>query len=212
MNDHALRIIQIMQDKNMSPTQFSKAIGIQRAQMSHITLGRNNPTADVITKIILRFEDINPAWLLTGKGTMKIVPNQPNILMEDHQSHKGNLTDVESTKKVLSDKRKTDLFGSLKPQTDSDASDNIPPSHALKQQSNFDASGSISSSSTEGLNRTNAYQQVENRPAEDVNQGGNVIKIVEKEIVTYKEGPAKKIEKLVVFFSNKTFETLVPES
>ena len=65
------RIVRIMQDKNMNPTQFSEAIGIQRAAMSHITSGRNNPSADVITKIVERFEDINPGWLLTGKGTMK---------------------------------------------------------------------------------------------------------------------------------------------
>ena len=59
----------------MSPTQFSEAIGIQRAAMSHITIGRNNPSADVITKIIERFEDVDPRWLLTGKGAMKISSN-----------------------------------------------------------------------------------------------------------------------------------------
>jgi transcriptional regulator with XRE-family HTH domain len=87
-NDQTQRIIRIMQDKNMNPTRFAEEIGIQRAAMSHIKLGRNNPSADVLTKIIERFDDINPRWLLTGKGSMKLVSDHPDGLIDFHQPDK----------------------------------------------------------------------------------------------------------------------------
>jgi len=159
MNDHSQRIIQIMQEKKMSATQFSEAIGIQRAAMSHITLGRNNPSADVITKIIERFEDINPGWLLTGKGTMKNVQKQP----EDGQA---------------------DLFESKR----------------------FSAQPS-----NKGINRADFRPQDDHYPTETVSQVEKSSNIIEKEVVIYKERPVKTIEKLVIFFSDKTFETFLPE-
>ena len=65
------RILQIMELERLTPSGFAEEIGIQRAAMSHITSGRNNPSLDVYTKILERFTDINPDWLLFGKGNMK---------------------------------------------------------------------------------------------------------------------------------------------
>lgn len=64
------RIIKIMECERMVQAQFASAIGIQRAAMSHIISGRNNPSLDVMTKILHRYPQINPDWLLLGKGEM----------------------------------------------------------------------------------------------------------------------------------------------
>lgn len=64
------RIIKIMECERMGQAQFASAIGIQRAAMSHIISGRNNPSLDVMTKILHRYPQINPDWLLLGKGEM----------------------------------------------------------------------------------------------------------------------------------------------
>ena len=64
------RIIKIMECERMGQAQFASAIGIQRAAMSHISSGRNNPSLDVMTKILHRYPQINPDWLLLGKGEM----------------------------------------------------------------------------------------------------------------------------------------------
>ena len=64
------RIIKIMECERMGQAQFASAIGIQRAAMSHIISGRNNPSLDVMTKILQRYPQINPDWLLLGKGEM----------------------------------------------------------------------------------------------------------------------------------------------
>ena len=51
------RIMQVMAQKGFTASQFAEAIGIQRAAMSHITSGRNNPSLDVMKKILERFPD-----------------------------------------------------------------------------------------------------------------------------------------------------------
>jgi transcriptional regulator with XRE-family HTH domain len=65
------RIIQVMNAKGLSSSKFAEEIGIQRAAMSHILNERNKPSADVLTKILTRFQDIDPDWLLRGIGQMK---------------------------------------------------------------------------------------------------------------------------------------------
>jgi plasmid maintenance system antidote protein VapI len=65
------RIIQIMRTEGLSSSKFAEEIGIQRAAMSHILNERNKPSADVVIKILTRFQDINPEWLLLGNGQMK---------------------------------------------------------------------------------------------------------------------------------------------
>ena len=64
------RIVKIMERERMGQAQFASAIGIQRAAMSHIISGRNNPSLDVMLKILHRYPQLNPDWLLFGKGEM----------------------------------------------------------------------------------------------------------------------------------------------
>ena len=54
------RIMLIMNQKQLLPSQFAEIIGIQRAAMSHITSGRNNPSLDVLKKILEQFPHISP--------------------------------------------------------------------------------------------------------------------------------------------------------
>ena len=65
MND---RIEILLDEIDMSPSLFADAIGVQRATISHILSGRNNPSLDFVQKVLGRFPDINPDWILSGKG------------------------------------------------------------------------------------------------------------------------------------------------
>ena len=65
------RIIQIMNAERMNASQFAEAIGIQRAAMSHILAERNQPSLDVVKRILRRFKNIHPDWLLYGEGSMQ---------------------------------------------------------------------------------------------------------------------------------------------
>lgn len=83
------RIIQIMEREGMSQAQFAQAIGVQRAAMSHIISGRNNPSLDVIMKILSCFPAINPDWLLLGKGNIfRENAKQPDTLFPSYSTSK----------------------------------------------------------------------------------------------------------------------------
>ncbi len=60
------RLLAILEQKQMSASQFADSVGIQRATFHHIISGRNNPSLDVVTKIHTAYPDIDLEWLLTG--------------------------------------------------------------------------------------------------------------------------------------------------
>lgn len=73
------RIDFIRQQKGLSLAEFAEAIHVGRATITHITQGRNNPSLEVIMKIVNRFPEISIEWLLNGKGEMerKSIPSDP---------------------------------------------------------------------------------------------------------------------------------------
>ncbi len=64
------RIKQIMDNEQLGSARFADILQINRAVISHILNGRNNPSLDVVTKILSEFDYINPEWLLSGNGNM----------------------------------------------------------------------------------------------------------------------------------------------
>jgi transcriptional regulator with XRE-family HTH domain len=64
------RIRELLQARQLTPTQFADAIGVARPIVSHILSGRNKPSLEVVQKIIAAFPDLSLPWLLSGTGTM----------------------------------------------------------------------------------------------------------------------------------------------
>jgi transcriptional regulator with XRE-family HTH domain len=60
-----------MELEHCSPSQFADEIGVQRGVISHITTERNEPSKDVLIKILERYPSVNPDWLLLGKGSIR---------------------------------------------------------------------------------------------------------------------------------------------
>ncbi|MDL2215234.1 helix-turn-helix domain-containing protein [Dysgonomonas sp. OttesenSCG-928-M03] len=64
------RIKAIMDAEDMTPARFADTLDIGRAVVSHILTGRNNPSLEVIMRILSKIPEINSEWLLTGSGNM----------------------------------------------------------------------------------------------------------------------------------------------
>jgi transcriptional regulator with XRE-family HTH domain len=88
------RLSQIIKSKELSASQFADEIGVQRSSVSHVLSGRNKPSLDFITKVVLRYPDINSEWLLSGRGIMQYedqiadnisqsVDDQPSNIIDD---------------------------------------------------------------------------------------------------------------------------------
>jgi transcriptional regulator with XRE-family HTH domain len=64
------RIRELLEARQLSPTQFADLIGVGRPVISHILSERNKPSLEVVQKIIGAFPDISLPWLLAGTGPM----------------------------------------------------------------------------------------------------------------------------------------------
>jgi transcriptional regulator with XRE-family HTH domain len=64
------RIEAIMQALNLSARQFAAEIHVQPGTISNMMSGRNNPSYEVIKRIMQRYPTLNPEWLIVGIGEM----------------------------------------------------------------------------------------------------------------------------------------------
>ena len=65
------RIITLMVQKGHSKSTFAKILDVSLPLITHITSGRNKPGIDLIQKILIEFQDVNPRWLLLGEEEME---------------------------------------------------------------------------------------------------------------------------------------------
>lgn len=54
--------------EGLSPSQFADKLGVQRSGVSHLLSGRNKPSFEFISKMMVAFPKINPDWLIMGTG------------------------------------------------------------------------------------------------------------------------------------------------
>lgn len=62
------RIRQLMEQLGMNKKTFSEKIGENPSKISHIFMGRNNPSLDMLQKILRAFPDVSTDWLIMGRG------------------------------------------------------------------------------------------------------------------------------------------------
>ncbi len=82
--------------ENISPIKFAEIIGVQRSSISHILSGRNKPSFDVISAIILKFPKLSPDWLLLGSGEMYRKTYQTSLFEPSQQKQDVNIRDLSS--------------------------------------------------------------------------------------------------------------------
>jgi transcriptional regulator with XRE-family HTH domain len=73
------RIRQLLEQKQLTPTQFADAIGVGRPVMSHILSERNKPSLEVVQRIIDAFPEVSMSWLLRGTGAMLESSSMPAV-------------------------------------------------------------------------------------------------------------------------------------
>ncbi len=64
------RIDSLMKSMNLSARQFAAEIRVQPGTISNMMAGRNNPSLEVMKRIMERYPTLNPEWLIAGRGEM----------------------------------------------------------------------------------------------------------------------------------------------
>jgi|WetSurMetagenome_2_1015567.scaffolds.fasta_scaffold270520_1 transcriptional regulator with XRE-family HTH domain len=165
------RIQLILKVNNLTASRFADEIGVQRSSISHILSGRNQPSLDLIQKILKRFPDINSEWLLNGIGTM-IKNSQPDLFNSEENAVEEKIKPQES------------IF--IQKMTH-------PENVEEKTEKQFFTDENLSPEAAE----------------KSINQ--NIPGDIQENL---KENALKKvleIEKIVIFYSNKTFREYFPE-
>lgn len=154
------RIKQIMDNEHLTPSVFADRLQLGRAVISHILNGRNNPSLDVVTRILSKMNYINPDWLITGNGSMYksgYENNVPTLNNNDNQ--------------LSSNRNEPDLF-----------------------------SQTVISSPSPSIE--NEY-----RKEIEVKKPENNAENTDNKQIIYQKLPEKKITKIIIYYSDNTFET-----
>lgn len=71
------RIEQVKVSLGLTSRQFAAEIQVQPGTISNMMSGRNNPSLEVMRRIMDRYPTLNPEWLISGRGDMwRTVPGE----------------------------------------------------------------------------------------------------------------------------------------
>jgi transcriptional regulator with XRE-family HTH domain len=68
------RVKKIISANGLTSSSFADKIGVPRSSISHVLSGRNNPSLDLIIKILQSFDGISANYLLSGDVLTPIQP------------------------------------------------------------------------------------------------------------------------------------------
>lgn len=198
------RIQLILKVNNLTASRFADEIGVQRSSISHILSGRNMPSLDLIQKILRRYPEIDSEWLLNGKGSMLKNPvpdlfSMPELAVEPvsggpERGVNPVKNEQEEISLLVEKQVDKELFIPAKP-----AENPINPVVSAQVQEN-----------PQEIKLTSEGLKEEKKSAEPPQEklkipGGQIpVSFAANE-------PELKIEKIVIFYSNRTFREYFPE-
>lgn len=107
------RIKEIILSAGITDSAFAKRIGVTQSVIASMFQRGTEPSAKVLTSILLTYEDISAEWLLRGKGQMLLseVTPDPNIeqmkrLVDTITTLQGIITEQTKTNQLLTEELK----------------------------------------------------------------------------------------------------------
>ena len=64
------KLLKLMETEHLTASRLAELLGIRSSGISHILSERNKPSFDLLQKILKRFPNINPDWLLLDSDQM----------------------------------------------------------------------------------------------------------------------------------------------
>jgi transcriptional regulator with XRE-family HTH domain len=160
MND---RIKELLNAKQISPSELADSIGVQRSNVSHVINGRNKPSFQFIEKLLHFYPTLSAKWLILGEGPMF---EEDNLAKES--------------------KSEPDLFTEL-------------PISSIANETI-----TIKENPVKVTEPVTVEEKVEQKSAEHLHTGKSGFVNAEEDSKT------KKIERVIVFYSDQTFDVYNP--
>ncbi len=64
------RLVKLMELQQVNAKQFADEVGIQPGTISNIMKDRNKPSLEVLQRVLKRYSQVNPEWLICGTGSI----------------------------------------------------------------------------------------------------------------------------------------------
>ncbi len=64
------RLLKLMELQQVNAKQFAEEVGIQPGTISNIMKDRNKPSLEVLQRVLKRYSQVNPEWLVCGTGSI----------------------------------------------------------------------------------------------------------------------------------------------
>lgn len=64
------KLVKLMKEEKLTASRLAELLGVRSSGISHIISERNKPSFDLLQKILRRFPNINPDWLLLDSEQM----------------------------------------------------------------------------------------------------------------------------------------------
>ncbi|MBP6429383.1 MAG: helix-turn-helix domain-containing protein [Bacteroidales bacterium] len=196
------RILLLMKSFGMNPTEFADEIGVQRSSISHILSGRNNPSLDLVTKILNRFPEIDSNWLVLGKGSLVVKSEEKSEKIENNETSKpsNNLFEQDSN----------DLFSDNQSNNSSKGDKNTIDELQRKIEILEKRSAEKETQSTILENNViNRDIDVAREKVEVKNREDERVDIIQKADSSLNSNSNKHIKKVIIFYSDNSYEELI---
>ncbi|MFV0332233.1 MAG: helix-turn-helix domain-containing protein [Dysgonomonas sp.] len=154
------RIKLIMDNEHLTPSAFADQLQLGRAVISHILNGRNNPSLDVVSRILSKLNYINSDWLLTGNG---------NMYKDGYGENNQTITSPSSIYPVS--QSQPDLF------------------------------------SQNNISTPSNTNEIEYRKENVVKRPESISENTINQTIVYQKAPDRKIAKIIIYYTDNTFET-----
>ena len=79
------RIKKIIDDSNLTNSEFAEKIGVPKSSISHLLSERNKPSLDLITKISENFDQITTDYLIFGLSKVRKDQIKPSNDLFSHE-------------------------------------------------------------------------------------------------------------------------------
>lgn len=204
------RLQQFLELENLTPARLADTLGIQRSGLSHILSGRNKPGYDFIFKLLTKFPAISAEWILTGKG-------KPYKEMNASSSPYGSQTStgafnkdsIQYSNQQYTNQSQPSIQSANQPLKDQPILSKSEEISGFENDFDTDTLFSSGNSTTEktkksSLSTNNQILEHEKSPSE----------MRENSITGTKPGIVRKersIKRIIVFYSDGSFEELFPQ-
>lgn len=198
--DFVSRLKQYLSTRGISVTQFADECEIPRPTASQLLAGRNKKVSDeIIGKIHYTYPDVSVTWLMFGEGNMASDANietseaQKTINLSSQAPQPSEIDEISHGENNLFSSREIHSEKSM-------------PSQKVDDEFSFgDNTFTFSPQSPSSTQSTSTTEKAASTPSQSIQQP------TQQQPITVTPGKGKCVTGIVVYYSDSTYESFVPD-